>query len=171
VWLVTWKKDSKGPYVSYDDVVDELICFGWVDSLPRKLDTRRTMLRISPRAPGSNWSKVNKERVRRLARAGRMEPGGLAAVNAAKANGAWNALDDVENLELPIELEAEFRKHPGSRRFFERFPRSSKRGILEWIINARTAQTRRARIAATAMKAARNLKANHPKGRDAGPKE
>lgn len=171
VWLVTWKKDSGGPYVAYDDVVDELICYGWVDSLPRKLDQARTMRRISPRDPKSNWSRVNKRRVRRLTRAGRMAPAGLAVVEEARRNGAWDFLNEVENLEIPPDLASAFEQHEGSRRRFERFPRSSKRGILEWIKNARTPATRRRRIEETATKAARNIKANHPKGRDAGPKE
>lgn len=170
VWLVTWKKGSGGPYVSYDEIVDVLLCFGWVDSLPRKLDANRTMRRISPRDPKSSWSKVNKERVERLIKAGLMEPSGLAVVEEAKKNGSWYFLDDVEDLEIPDDLKAEFEKHPGSRRNFDRFPRSSKRAILEWIKSAKTEATRRKRIVETATKAAKNLKSNHPKGRDAGPK-
>lgn len=171
VWLVTWKKASGGPYVSYDDVVEELLCFGWVDSLPQKLDEDRTMRRISPRYPKSNWSKVNKERIRRLTKAGRMKPAGLTAVDEAKRNGAWDFLNDVEQLQIPPDLASEFEKHDGSQRHFERFPPSSQRAILEWIKNAKAPETRIRRIVETATKAAKNLKANHPKGRDAGPKE
>ncbi len=171
VWLVTWKKDSGYPYVSYDDIVDQCLCFGWVDSLPRKLDKSRTMLRISPRSPKSNWSKVNKARVSRLIKAGLMAQRGLDVVEQAKKNGTWDFLDDVERLELPDDLCREFEQYPDSRRRFDRFPASSKRGILEWIKTAKTETTRRKRIVETASKAAKNRKANHPKGRDAGPKE
>ncbi len=171
VWLVTWKKDSGHPYVRYDEIVDQCLCYGWVDSLPRKLDELRTMLRISPRSPKSNWSRVNKDRVSRLVQEGLMEPGGLAVVEQAKKNGAWDFLDDVERLEVPEDLHLEFEKHPGSRRLFERFPPSSRRGILEWIKTAKTEITRRKRIAETVRKAAVNRKANFPKGRDAGPED
>jgi uncharacterized protein YdeI (YjbR/CyaY-like superfamily) len=169
-WLVTWKRDSGGPYVNYNDVVDQLICFGWIDSLPRKFDDKRTMLRISQRNPKSNWSKVNKERVLRLEKAGLMEASGLSAVEEARKNGTWNFLDDVENLEIPHDLNLEFNKYPNSRYLFNRFPASSKRGILEWIKNAKTDATRRKRIEETAAKAMKNIKANHPIGRNAGPK-
>ncbi|MDB9527200.1 YdeI/OmpD-associated family protein [Oscillatoria sp. CS-180] len=171
VWLVTWKKDSDHPYVSYDEIVDHCLCYGWVDSLPRKLDELRTMLRISPHSPKSNWSRVNKDRVSRLVQEGLMEPEGLAVVEQAKKNGTWDFLDDVERLEVPEDLHLEFEKHPGSRRLFERFPPSSRRGILEWIKTAKTEITRRKRIAETVRKAAVNRKANFPKGRDAGPED
>lgn len=96
VWLIKWKKDSGNPYVSYDDIVDELICFGWVDSLPRKLDEKKSMLLISPRNPKSNWSAVNKKRVEKLIEEERMMASGLKLVALAKKNGAWDFLNDVE---------------------------------------------------------------------------
>ncbi|MEL6670196.1 MAG: YdeI/OmpD-associated family protein, partial [Bacteroidota bacterium] len=171
VWLVKWKKNSGMPYFSYDEMVDELIAFGWVDSLPRKLDERQTMCRISPRNPKSNWSKVNKDRVERLLRKGRMHPAGLALVEQAKENGTWTFLDDVEQLIIPPDLESALSANKQAAFYFERFPKSSKRGILEWIKNAKRAPTRKSRIEETVNKATLNIKANHPKGRDAGPKE
>ena len=98
IWLVKWKKDFVQTYISYDEIVDELLCFGWIDSLPRKLSEKKTMLRISPRNPKSNWSKVNKEKVGRLINDDRMEEPGLNLVEKAKSNGAWNFLDDVEKV-------------------------------------------------------------------------
>ena len=87
VWLVTWKQDSGRPYVSYDEIVDQCLCFGWVDSLSRKLDGLRTMLRISPRDPRSNWSRANKARVSRLIEAGLMQPSGMAVVEHVRKTG------------------------------------------------------------------------------------
>lgn len=171
VWLVKWKKDVGKEYISYDEIVDELMCFGWVDSLPRKLDEKKTMLRISPRNPNSNWSKVNKEKVERLIKDGKMEKPGLKMVERAKSNGAWNFLDDVEKLMIPDDLKEALANHPKATYYYERFPNSSKRGILEWIKNAKQESTRQKRIAETVTKAANNIKANHPKGRDAGPKD
>ncbi len=170
VWLVRYKKGIEDIYISYDELVDELICFGWVDSLPKSLDDEKTMIRISPRNPKSNWSKVNKERVRRLLKAGKMKSSGLRLVEMAKQNGAWDFLNDVEELILPQDLLEALQKNQKAKEYFERFPNSSKRNILEWIKSAKQATTRQKRIAETVSYANKNLKANHPKGRNAGPK-
>lgn len=171
VWLVKWKKEFTNTYLSYDDIVDELMCYGWVDSLPKKLDHKRTMLRISPRNPKSNWSKVNKERVDRLIKEDRMQPAGYKLIDIAKANGAWDFLNNIEKLITPPDLEEALKENSLANYYFERFPNSSKRGILEWIITAKQSTTRQKRIQDTVSKAAKNIKANHPKGRDAGPKD
>ncbi len=171
VWLLKWKKNFGKTYISYDDIVDELMCFGWVDSLPRKFDDQKTMLLISPRNPKSNWSKVNKDRVTRLNWENRMQSPGIKMLKMAKEAGTWDALNDVENLIIPPDLAEAFEKDNVARRYFERFPDSSKRGILEWINNAKKDETRQKRISETVLKASINIKANHPKGRDAGPKE
>lgn len=170
VWVVTWKKNSGHPHVTYEEIVDQCLCFGWVDSLPRKLDALRMMRRISPRSRLSNWSSSNKLRVKRLIKVGLMKPAGLAAIRHAKQSGKWNFLDDVEELKIPADLNQQFKLYPCARQLFERFPPSSRRGILEWIKNAKTDVTRHKRIVETARKAARNFKANHPKGRDRGPR-
>jgi len=171
VWLVKWKKDFGQNYISYDDMVDELMCFGWIDSLPKNMDEEKTMYRISARNPKSNWSKVNKERVHRLLKAGRMKEPGLKMIEIAKRNGAWNFLDDVEKLIVPDDLKEAFKKNSKAKYYYERFPKSSKRNILEWIKNAKLQTTREKRIAETVAKASHNIKANHPKGRNAGPKD
>lgn len=171
VWLVKWKKGYGELYFGYHEMVDELIAFGWVDSLPKNLDEQKTMYRISPRNPKSNWSKVNKERVERLIEEGRMQMSGMKLVDQAKENGAWNFLDDVEKLIIPPDLDKELKTKGKAKYYYERFPNSSKRNILEWIKNAKQSSTRSKRIEETAKKAALNIKANHPKGRDAGPKE
>jgi uncharacterized protein YdeI (YjbR/CyaY-like superfamily) len=160
IWLVTWKKQTPDRHVPYDAIVEESLCFGWVDSLPRKLDADRTMLLLSPRKPGSAWSAANKARVERLQTAGRMAPAGLATVEAAKADGAWTFLDDVERLEVPADLAEALRKHPEAAEHFAAFPRSVRRGILEWIKQARRPETRTKRIAETASLAAQNKRAN-----------
>ncbi len=159
IWLVLHKK-GQGPHVPYDDVVEEALCFGWVDSLVRKLDERRSMLLLAPRKPGSAWSKPNKERVARLVASGAMTPAGLAKVEAAKTDGTWTKLDAVETLTVPKDLAAAFRRHAGSAAHFAAFPRSAKRGILEWIEQAKKPETRAKRVAETAALAARNERAN-----------
>ena len=160
VWLVRYKKATGKPTLSYDEQVDEAICFGWVDSLPRRLGAERSMLYFAPRKPGSGWSRVNKARVDRMTAAGQMRPAGQALIDAAKADGSWTLLDAVENLEIPDDLAAALIRYPGSAAHFGAFPRSAKRGILEWIVQAKRAPTRANRIEETARLAARNERAN-----------
>ncbi|HVL13034.1 MAG TPA: YdeI/OmpD-associated family protein [Gemmata sp.] len=160
VWLVTFKKAAGKPRVEYDEAVEEALCFGWVDSKPAKLDAERSMLWFAPRKAGTGWSKPNKERVARMVAAGRMAPAGLAKVEAAKADGSWEKLDAVERLEVPADLARAFRARPGSRANFDAFPRSVKRGILEWILQAKKPETRARRVEETARLAAENRRAN-----------
>jgi uncharacterized protein YdeI (YjbR/CyaY-like superfamily) len=160
VWLITRKKAAGGPEVTYDEAVEEALCFGWVDSKPGKLDDERTMLYFAPRKPGSAWSRPNKERVARLAAAGLMAPAGQAKVDAAIADGTWTMLDAVENLEIPPDLAAALACYPAARANFEAFPRSARRGILEWIVQAKTAATRAKRVEETARLAQENVRAN-----------
>jgi uncharacterized protein YdeI (YjbR/CyaY-like superfamily) len=160
VWLVSWKKHTGRATVGYDVAVTEALAVGWVDSKGRRLDENRTMLYLTPRRPTSSWSRPNKLRVERLNAEGRMGAAGQAAIDAAKANGTWTLLDDVEDLVVPDDLAAAFARNPGSRDSWEGFSRSAKRSILEWIVTAKRAQTRSARIAETAEKAARGVRAH-----------
>ena len=169
VWLVTWKKSSGGRHVSRREVLEALLSYGWIDSLPRTLDQDRTMLLISRRRTGSSWSKVNRDIVESLISRDQMTTPGLDAVDRAKRDGSWRRLEEVDALLLPADLERALEERPPARAFFDRFPPSSRRGILEWIQSAKRAETRAGRIAQTAEKAARNVKANHPAGRDRGP--
>jgi len=143
------EKASGRPSVPYDVIVDEALAYGWVDSRPRRIDEDRSARLLTPRKPASNWSARNKARVERLTADGRMHPAGLAAVAAARANGAWTALDETETLAEPAELAAALDATPGARRYWDAFPRSARRAMLEWITNAKTDTTRQARIQRT----------------------
>jgi uncharacterized protein YdeI (YjbR/CyaY-like superfamily) len=160
VWLVYFKKTSGESYLSYDEMVEEALCFGWVDSKPGTVDASRSMLYFSPRNPKSNWSRPNKERIERLIAAGKMAPKGLEMVELAKKSGTWVALDGVENLEIPDDLQAALNALPKANEYFMAFPRSVKRGILEWIQSAKTPETRLKRIQETASLADSNIRAN-----------
>ncbi|HEX9064184.1 MAG TPA: YdeI/OmpD-associated family protein [Streptosporangiaceae bacterium] len=160
IWLVTWKKGSGRPHLRYEDIVEEALCFGWVDSRPRSLDDSRSALLVSPRRPASNWSRLNKQRAERLIQAGRMTPAGLNAVETAKSNGAWDALNQVEDLIEPPDLARALDATPPARGYWDQFPRSARRAILEWIGNAKTESTRRLRIERTVSDAASNIRAN-----------
>ena len=118
------------------------------------------MLYFAPRKPYSNWSALNKTRVENMIKAGLMTPAGLEKVEAAKADGSWSALDTVEALVIPSDLAEAFDRYPASRKNFEAFPSSVKRGILEWILNAKRPETRQKRIEETARLAGENIRAN-----------
>lgn len=160
VWLVSYKKATGKPRFEYDEAVEEALCFGWIDSKGNKLDEERSLLWFAPRKAKTGWSKPNKERVEKLLAAGAMTPAGLAKVEAAKADGTWTALDSIEALEVPPDLAAALAGYPTATAYFEAFPRSVKRGILEWISTAKTAQTRTKRVEETARLAAENQRAN-----------
>lgn len=160
VWLISYKKGTGKPRFEYDEAVEEALCFGWIDSKPNKLDEERSLLWFAPRKRGTGWSKLNKERVERLIEQGLMMPAGLAKVEAAKEDGSWNALDAIEALEIPSDLEEALTAYSEAKQNFEAFPRSAKRGILEWIISAKKPETRAKRVAETAQLAAQNLQAN-----------
>jgi uncharacterized protein YdeI (YjbR/CyaY-like superfamily) len=160
VWLISYKKASGKPAMSYEESVEEALCFGWVDSKGGKIDDERTMLYFAPRKKGSGWSRPNKERVERLIAAGLMQPAGLEKIEAAKADGSWTLLDAVEALEIPPDLQAALDAHPPAGENFAAFPRSVKRGILEWIVQAKRPETRAQRVEETARLAAENIRAN-----------
>lgn len=160
VWLVSYKQATGKPRVTYDEAVEEALCFGWVDSKGNKLDEERSMLWFAPRKLGSGWSRPNKERVERLIAAGLMTPAGMAKIEAAKADGSWSLLDAVENLEIPPDLAEALDAYPPAATNFAAFPPSAKRAILQWIVQAKTPATRAKRIAETARLAQENKRAN-----------
>ena len=158
VWLVTFTKNSSstaGTFVSRDEVLDELVSFGWIDGIRRKLDGDRTMQLIGPRRV-QHWAASYKLRAARLIDSGRMHPAGLAAIESSKAMGLWNFMDDVDALIAPDDLLAALDAQPPARKNYEAFPPSTKRNTLRWIKIAKTETTRRRRIERTADLAVRN---------------
>lgn len=160
VWLVMARKGSGYESPSYDEAVEEALCFGWIDSKPGKLDERRSLLWFAPRKPKSAWSGPNKRRVEALEAAGLMHESGQAKVDEARRNGLWTKLDAVEALEVPPDLAAALAALPPAAAEWEAFPRSVKRGVLEWILQAVQAETRAARVQRTAELAQRGERAN-----------
>jgi len=164
IWLVTFKKKSPS-HLPYEEVVEEALCFGWVDSQARPLDENRSQQQLTPRRASSGWSRPNKQRVEKLVSAGLMTPAGLAVIDRAKADGSWSALDDVWNLIEPEELKVALDAEPEARSRWEAFPPSAWRAILEWISTAKRAETRTKRVAETVRLAAKGERANQPRPR------
>ena len=145
IWLVTYKKSDKDKYVSREEVLDELICFGWIDGIRRKLDSERTMQLISPRRI-QHWAKSYKERAKKLIAEGKMHQSGLDSIRQGKESGLWNFMDDVDNLIIPNDLKIALNKLEGAYDFFDNINDSSKRFVLRWIKLAKTEKTRNDRI-------------------------
>ena len=160
VWVVTYKKSSGRPTLTYDALVEEALCFGWVDSRPGTVDALRTKLYVAPRKRGSGWAATNKVRIARLLPAGLMAPAGLAALEAAKADGSWTLLDTSEAAVAPDDLRAAFARHAGAGANFDAFPLGVRKAILQWIALAKTDATRAKRLEETASLAAKNVRAN-----------
>lgn len=165
-WLVSWKKATGRPAVSYDEVVEEALCFGWIDSTARTLDEERQMMLMTPRKKGSAWSRSNKQRVERLEAAGLIEPAGYAAIERAKSEGTWAILDDVEDLIEPPDLTAALDAEPEARSNWNAFAPSARKAILQHIAFAKRPETRANRVAETTRLAAVNQKAFQPERRD-----
>lgn len=160
VWLIIYKKAGPVPSVYYPEAVDEALCFGWIDSKGNKRDAVSYYQFFTKRNPKSNWSQVNKIKVEKLLAARLMTPAGQALIDLAKQTGTWTALDTVEALTLPADLQQALAQNPVAAAYWEQFPRSAKRGILEWILTAKRPETRQKRIAETVALAAENRRAN-----------
>jgi uncharacterized protein YdeI (YjbR/CyaY-like superfamily) len=160
VWLIYYKKSSGKPHLSYDEAVEEALCFGWIDSTPNKVNEEMSKQYYAPRNPKSNWSKLNKTRVDKLLELGLITDSGMKMIDLAKKTGTWDALNDVDNLVIPEDLQTTLQSLPHAETNFNAFPASTKRGILEWILNAKTHETRSKRILETATLAAQNIRAN-----------
>lgn len=156
--VVHWRTVTGRRRLTYDDLVEEALCFGWIDSRLKRLDDERSMITMTPRTPTSIWARSNKERVERLTTEGRMTEAGLRTIEIAKSNGSWTMLDDVDALTMPDDLAAALAADERAQQHFGVFPPSTRKMILHWIKSARRAQTRQRRIAETVRLAAANIR-------------
>lgn len=160
VWLIIFHKTSETPSVYYPEAVEEALCYGWIDSAPRKRDSESQYLYFSRRKPKSKWSKANRDRVELLTAQGLIMPAGQALIDLAKRTGTWEALVHVEAGVIPDDLGKAFSRNKKALKNFEAFSPSAKRILLEWLASARRPETRAARIKEIVSKAAENKKAN-----------
>jgi len=159
VWLLYLKGRAATNGVSYDESVEEALCFGWIDSQIRRIDGTKYARKFTPRRPGSWWSPSNIERIERLTREGRMAEAGLRRVEEAKENGSWEApREKARNVPVPASLLEELAENPRAKENFEALARSYRDDFSAWIAAAKTDATRRARIAEALEKLERNEK-------------
>jgi uncharacterized protein YdeI (YjbR/CyaY-like superfamily) len=161
IWLIIYHKKSTTKSLTYDEAVEEALCFGWIDSKPNKRDTESYYLFFAQRKPKSNWSKANRERAEKMIELNQMTKKGFEMIDLAKQTGTWLALEAVQASILPDDLQKALSKNKTANQYFEKFPPSSKRIILEWILNAKKEETRVKRIKETVDLAAKGIKANH----------
>lgn len=159
VWLVFLKGPER--QLPYADSVEEALCFGWIDSLLRPIDGQSYMQLFTPRKPKSNWSALNKRRVKDLIARKLMAPAGLAKIAEAKKNGSWTKLDAVEAMIIPPDFAKALAANRKARAFFDSLAPSSRKGILYWINSVKSAELRASRIAHAVAQHARGLRPAH----------
>lgn len=142
VWLVYAKKHSGIPSLTYNDAVEEALCFGWIDSKINPIDDAFYMQVFTPRKSKSAWSALNKARVERLLAAGLMTPAGLVVIKAAKNSGTWDAWKHVDELTMPPDLEKAINANPDASRNWVSYSPSRRKGVLYRLASAKRSDTR-----------------------------
>jgi len=159
LWLVLYKKNSNKPTVTYDEAVEEALCFGWIDGVIKGIDDEKYATRFSPRRSGSIWSESNKKRVAKMIAQGRMTEIGLAKVEEAKRNGEWDRAtvrEDTTN--IPADLKQALQANKQAQQNFDRLAPSHKRQYIYWITDAKRDETRQKRIRETVQRVITNKK-------------
>ena len=154
VWLCSWRAASGRSRCPYPEVVEQAICFGWIDSTVNILDDDRGLQLLTPRRPRSAWTRLNRQRVADMEAAGLMAAAGRRAVEVARGNGWWTIYDPVEDLVEPDALAIALDANATARRAWDGFPASARKMMLWWIISATKQDTRARRVAAIVAKAA-----------------
>ena len=157
VWLIIYKKEFGKYYIPKQEIIDELLCFGWLDGIVRKIDADKYLLLISPRRV-EHWSASYKRRIPILEKANKMMPSGVKAVETSTQNGSWHFLNDVDKLIKPTDFEDCLKSFPNALNNFNAFGASSQRFTLRWIKLAKTDETRTKRIQEAASLANQNKK-------------
>ena len=148
IWLKLAKKNSGIPSISYAEALDEALCYGWIDGQKKSFDDRHWLQKFTKRGPRSVWSKVNISHIERLTAAGRMQPAGLAAVEAAKADGRWEqAYHSSTSAEVPADFVAAVYQHVEARAFYESLNKANRYAIYFRLTTAKKPETRARRFA------------------------
>jgi uncharacterized protein YdeI (YjbR/CyaY-like superfamily) len=159
IWLVFYKKDTEKPTLEYNDSVEEALCFGWIDSIVKKIDEEKYVRKFTPRNAKSLWSSSNKKRVKEMIKGGKMTRFGLAKVNAAEKSGLWDKVDRPSiNFDIPPELEKALKKNKKARDFFEKLAPSYQKQFIGWIKVAKQKETKEKRLKETIEKLTRGEK-------------
>lgn len=158
VWVIFYKKSSSRHNMSWSESVDEALCFGWIDSVKKSIDSEKYIQYFSKRKAKSNWSKINKDKVLTLIDKGLMQEAGFKSIEIAKENGSWTILDEVEAIIIPQDLSDELEKRKHAAQYFNGLSKSVKKGLLYWLVSAKRKETRQKRLLEIADNASLNMK-------------
>jgi uncharacterized protein YdeI (YjbR/CyaY-like superfamily) len=159
IWLIFYKKHTGKPRVAYNDAVEEALCFGWIDSIVKRIDDETYAQKFTPRKAKSKWSEHNKRRVVKMIQEGRMTGTGLALVEAAQESGAWERVIQPYKADItPPGLKDELSAHPLAWENFNRLAPSQQRQYIGWITTAKKEQTRQKRLRVAIAMLAQNRK-------------
>ncbi len=147
LWVKIFKKKSGIPSVTWDDVVIEALCWGWIDGVKKSIDDQAYFQRITPRKVRSSWSKRNRELAQRLIGEGRMTESGLVHIRAAKVDGRWENAYVASEMNVPADFLAAVEIDPKAKQFFETLNKSSRYAIAYGLISAKKPATREKRFA------------------------
>ncbi len=161
IWVIFYKKNAPKHNLTWSESVDEALCFGWIDSTKRTVDSTRYKQYFTKRKAKSNWSKVNKDKVRSLIDQGLMREAGYKSIEIAKENGSWTTLDGVEALIIPEDLKEELAKSQKAEDYFKTLSNSTKKMLLYWVVSAKRDETRQKRIIEIAANATREVLPEH----------
>ncbi len=147
IWLIFYKKETGRPSLAYEPAVEEALCYGWIDSIIKKIDAERYARKFTPRKDDSVWSELNKKRVAKLLQGKRMTPFGLAKIDAAKKGGKWDEVHKpADSFELPPEFEAALTQNSPARKNFEQLSPTYRKHYIGWIATAKRPETKARRI-------------------------
>lgn len=146
IWLIYYKKHTGKPRVAYDDAVEEALCFGWIDSTVRRIDDELFMQQFTPRNAKSNWSELNKKRVDKLMRSGKMMPPGMILVEVAKQNGKWYEIDlPQQQYELSPEIINLLKSNKKAHQAYLKLTPSKRKLFTNWVMSAKRTETQQKR--------------------------
>ncbi len=147
VWLVFYRKHTGKSSVRYDDAVEEALCFGWIDSIIKKIDDEKFARKFTPRKGQSRWSELNKKRARKMMKAGKMAEVGMMKIRDAEKSGEWfKATPAKKELAVPLYMTEALTANKKAQEFFDSLARSYKRNYVGWITSAKREETRKKRL-------------------------
>lgn len=157
-YLIFYKLETQIPTMRWEEAVRVALCYGWIDSTTKSLGAGKRRQYFCKRNTKSVWSALNKAHLKDLEKDGLLHNSGKKIISEAKKNGSWTALDDVENLVIPKDLQKAFDENPQAFTNYENFPRSSRKSYLYWLNQAKREETREKRVSAIIKHCAENKK-------------
>lgn len=147
VWLIFFKKNTGTPSLEYETAVEEALCFGWIDSIIKKIDDTKYARKFTPRKDNSKWSEINKKRVAKIIKKGLMTEFGFSKIDAAKKTGYWNKVEKLNiSFDLPEEFTQALKQNKKAKTFFEKLAPTYQKHFIGWIVVAKRQETKERRI-------------------------